>query len=93
MQYTLQNYVRILCNSLYFVFAKYKCYLNDIKEIQTRLKERTRMISQISQVDSEFAFREQVEASKKPFNLECLVVDSGKPIDSYIDKVILYIKN
>ena len=23
LQYTLQNYVRILCNSLYFAFAKY----------------------------------------------------------------------
>ena len=70
-----------------------ECYLNDIKEIQIRLKERTRMISQISRVDSEFAFRERVEASKKPLNLECLVVDSGKPIDSYIEQVILYIKN
>ncbi|MEK5069860.1 AAA family ATPase [Sporosarcina sp. FSL K6-1508] len=76
--------------------VKYKyveCYLNDIKEIQIRLKERTRMISQISQVNSECAFREQVDASKKPFNLECLVIDSGKPIDSYIDKAFLYIKN
>ena len=70
-----------------------ECYLNDFKEIQIRLKERTRIISQISQVDSEFAFREQVEASKKPLNLECLVVDSGKPIDSYIEQVILYIKD
>jgi hypothetical protein len=46
-----------------------ECYLKDIKEIQTRLKERTRMISQISHVDSEFGFREQVEASKKPLTL------------------------
>lgn len=51
------------------------------------------MISQISQVDSEFAFREQVEASKRPFNVECLVVDSGKPLDSYIEQVHLYIKH
>ncbi|KAA0965457.1 ATP-binding protein [Sporosarcina sp. ANT_H38] len=70
-----------------------ECYLNDIKEIQTRLKERTRMISQVSQVNCEIAFQEQVDASKKPINLECLVVDSGKPIDSYIDKVVLYINN
>ena len=70
-----------------------ECYLNDFKEIQKRLKERARTISQISQIDSESAFREQVEASKKPFNLECLVVDSGKPIDSYIEQVILYIKD
>lgn len=49
--------------------AKYKyveCYLNDIKEIQRRLKSRTRMISQIQQVSSEEAFVEWMENSKRP---------------------------
>ncbi len=75
--------------------ADYKyveCYLNDIQEIQNRLKKRTRMISQIQQVSSEEAFVEWVENSKRPPHLECLVVDSGKPLDSYIDEVISYVK-
>jgi predicted kinase len=74
--------------------ASYKyveCYLNEIQEIQNRLKKRTRMISQIQQVASEQAFLEWVDNSKRPSDIQCLRVDSGKPIDSYIDEVILYI--
>lgn len=78
----------------HYVRYKYvEYYLNGFKVIQIRLKERIRIITQISQVDSEFAFREQVEASKNPLTLECLEVNYGKQIDSYIDKVILYIKD
>ena len=51
------------------------------------------MISQIQQVASEKAFEDWVDRSKKPSTIECLVVDSGKPFESYIDEVILYIKN
>lgn len=74
--------------------AKYKyveCYLNDIEEIQKRLKNRTRMSSQIQQVSSEEAFVEWVENSKRPPDLECLRVDSGRPLDSYIVQVMSYI--
>ncbi|WP_318614091.1 AAA family ATPase [Sporosarcina sp. YIM B06819] len=74
--------------------AKYKyveCYLNDLEEIQKRLKNRTRMISQIQQVSSEEAFVEWVDNSKRPPDLECLRVDPGKPLDSYIDQVMSYI--
>ena len=74
--------------------ANYKyveCYLNEIKEIQHRLKNRTPMISQIQQVASEKAFLEWVDNSKKPTNIQCLRVDSGKPIEKYIDEVMLYI--
>jgi len=74
--------------------AKYKyveCYLNDIEEIQKRLKNRTRMISQIQQVSSEEMFVKWVENSKRPPDFECLRVDSGSPLDSYIDRVISYI--
>ena len=74
--------------------AKYKyveCYLNDIEEIQKRLKNRTRMISQIQQVTSEEAFVEWVENSKRPPDFECLRVDSVWPLDSYIDQVMSYI--
>ncbi|MFJ7934717.1 AAA family ATPase [Sporosarcina sp. NPDC096371] len=74
--------------------ANYKyveCYLNDIEEIQKRLKNRTRMISQIHQVASEEAFEKWVGNSKRPLDLECLRVDSGKPLDSYIDEVLSYL--
>ena len=73
--------------------ATYKyveCYLN---EIERRIKNRTPMISQIQQVPSEKAFMEWVNNSKKPSDLQCLRVDSGKPIEKYIDEVMLYIKN
>jgi predicted kinase len=74
--------------------ASYKyveCYLKDSKEIQKRLLNRTRMISQIQQIASEAAFSEWVDRSKRPSDHECLRVDSGKPIASYIDEVISYI--
>ena len=69
-----------------------ECYLKDINEIQSRLKKRRRMISQIHEVASEKAFFEWVDKSKKPSEIECLRVDSGKPIESYIEEVVLYIK-
>lgn len=68
-----------------------ECYLKDMSEIQSRLKKRRRMISQINEVASEKAFFEWVEKSKKPTEFECLRVDSGMPIESYIEEVILYI--
>jgi predicted kinase len=74
--------------------ANYKyveCYLNEMKEIQHRLKNRTPMISQIQHVVSEKAFLEWIENSKKPSDIQCLRVDSGKPIEKYIDEVMLYI--
>ena len=76
--------------------ATYKyveCYLNEINEIERRIKNRTPMISQIQQVPSEKAFMEWVNNSKKPSDLQCLRVDSGKPIEKYIDEVMLYINN
>lgn len=63
--------------------ANYKyveCFLNEMKEIQYRLKNRTAMISQIQQVVSEKVFLEWIENSKKPSDIQCLKVDSGKPI-------------
>lgn len=74
--------------------ANYKyveCYLNDIKEIQHRLKTRTRMPSQIQQVVSEKAFEEWVESSKRPSDFKFLIVHSGEPLDSYLDEVISYL--
>ncbi|MFC6039997.1 AAA family ATPase [Paenisporosarcina macmurdoensis] len=76
----------------YLATYKYvECYLNEIYEIERRIKNRTPMISQIQQVPSEKSFMEWVNKSKKPSDLQCLRVDSGKPIEKYIDEVMLYI--
>ncbi|KEK23760.1 AAA family ATPase [Bacillus gaemokensis] len=74
--------------------VKYKyveCYLNNIEEINNRLKTRERMISQIEKVESEEAFKKWVDASKKPSNFTYFIVDSGEPLENYIDKVMVYI--
>lgn len=74
--------------------ATYKyveCYLNDFHEINNRLKNRERMVSQISEVRSEEAFTHTIENSKTPTNYPCIVVDTGRPLESYIDGVIDYI--
>ena len=57
-----------------------ECYLNEIHEIERRIKNRAPIISQIQQVPSEKVFMEWVNNSKKPSDLQCLRVDSGKPI-------------
>jgi len=60
--------------------AKYKyveCYLDDIHEVNDRLKNRERMVSQIEEIKSEEAFRYTIENSKKPTEYKYLVVDTG----------------
>lgn len=74
--------------------VKYKyveCYLNDIHEINYRLKNRERMISQIREVKSEEIFKYTIENSKKPSEYKCMVIDTGKPLESYINDVMKYI--
>lgn len=74
--------------------AKYKyveCYLNDFKEINDRLKNRKRMISQIEQAPSEEALIETIKRSKKPSETKIHIVDTSRPIESYVDSVIRYI--
>ncbi|RXJ04505.1 ATP-binding protein [Anaerobacillus alkaliphilus] len=74
--------------------VKYKyieCYLNDFNEINSRLKNRESMISQIKEVKSFEGFTYTIENSKKPDNHRCLIVNTGKPLDTYIQDVINYI--
>lgn len=76
--------------------AQYKyieCYLNDRKEINRRLKIRVRMISQIAEIASEAGFNSWINNSKKPERTPYLVVDSGKPLHTYINDVLTYINN
>lgn len=74
--------------------APYKyveCYLDDFDEINLRLKNRESKISQIKEVKSIEGFRFTIENSKKPPQHKCLVVDTSKPLDSYIQEVLDYI--
>lgn len=75
--------------------AKYKyieCYLNDYNEINRRLRERKRMISQIDEAPSEEALINTNEKAKKPSAGKILVIDTSRPMDTYIPSVVEYIK-
>jgi predicted kinase len=76
--------------------VKYKyieCYLDDFKEINDRLKKRERMVSQIAEIKSEAAFKHTLQSSKKPSNYKCITVNTGQPLDNYIQEVLDYINN
>ncbi|MEN1938828.1 AAA family ATPase [Paenibacillus sp. 102] len=73
--------------------VKYKyveCYLNNIEEINNRLRKRKRMISQIRKVESEEVFKKWLDGSKRPSDFTYLIVDSGQPLEDYIDEVMTY---
>lgn len=74
--------------------AKYKyidVILDDINQINTRLKTRERMPSQITEVISRQAFNHAVRNSKKPVGYDFLLVDSSLPLESYLGKVLNYL--
>lgn len=76
----------------YHVKYKYvECYLNDITEIYNRLKKRESMISQIKEIKSEAAFNYTIENSIKPSDYKCMIVNTGQPLESYIQDVVNYI--
>jgi predicted kinase len=75
--------------------VKYKyveCFLDDPSEINSRLKNRERMLSQIKEIPSEEAFTYTIHNSKKPSEYKSLVVDTGQPLDNYIHNVMHYIE-
>lgn len=69
-----------------------ECYLDDRNEINSRLRNRDRMISQIEEITSEEGFQYTIKNSKKPKDLKCLVVDTSQPVESYVGTVLEYIK-
>lgn len=74
--------------------VKYKyveCLLNDYDEINNRLRNREKMISQIEQVPSEEALLNTIKKAQKPANVRIHIVDSSKPIETYIKSVIEYL--
>lgn len=73
--------------------AQYKyieCYLEDYEEINNRLKKRVRMPSQISHAPSEKAFQQTLANSKKP-NHPYLILDTSKPLESYLEVAHQYL--
>lgn len=75
--------------------AKYKyveCYLDDFQEINHRLKQRESLPSQIKEVSSEVIFQSRLRNSKKPMNHPILVIDTKNRLDTYLQKVMDYIK-
>lgn len=72
-------------------FKYVECYLDNMDEINYRLKNRERMISQITEIQSEEGFRKRIADSKRPPDTDYLVVDTSRPVDDYIDEVLQYI--
>lgn len=74
--------------------VKYKyveCYLNDFDEVNFRLKNRKSKLSQIKEVKTMEAFQNTIENSKKSEDDPYFVVDTSKPLDTYIENVMQYI--
>lgn len=75
--------------------AKYKyveCYVDDFQVINHRLKQRESLPSQIKEISSEVVFQSTLRNSKKPLNHPILVIDTKKRLDTYIQKVMDYVK-
>lgn len=70
-----------------------ECLNEDFLSVNDRLKSRSRKISQLKKFESYDKFIKAVNNSKRPPNNNYLIVDSSKPLDSYIKTVIDYIKN
>ncbi|WP_248924595.1 AAA family ATPase [Paenibacillus hamazuiensis] len=81
-----------LCNKYDAIYKYVECYLDDMIEINRRLGERDRMISQIGQIGSEERFKRLIADSKKPADRKCLVVDSSQPPERYMERVLEYIR-
>lgn len=74
--------------------AKYKyveCVVNDMREINNRLRNRARMMTQIGSVDMpEEQWQAVIGRAKKPSHLACMKVDTSRPVEDYIRDVLLY---
>ncbi|STO08312.1 AAA family ATPase [Exiguobacterium aurantiacum] len=68
-----------------------ECLVDDIDEINRRLRERDRKLSQIEHV-SPSDFHQTVANSKKPPNMHTLTIDTNRPLETYIPAVIAYLQ-
>lgn len=74
--------------------AKYKyveCLNKDFSSVNDRLQSRNKKLSQILQFASYDSFIQTVNSSKRPPHNNYLMVDSSKPVDSYLKSVIDYL--
>lgn len=68
-----------------------ECLVDDVDEINRRLHERDRKLSQIRNVSPE-DFHRTVAASKKPPLMHKLTIDTSRPLETYLSDVIVYLQ-
>ncbi|MFN4214241.1 AAA family ATPase [Exiguobacterium sp.] len=68
-----------------------ECIVDDIDEINRRLQERERKISQIESVTPD-DFHRTVANSKKPPFMHTLTIDASRSLEAYLPDVIGYIQ-
>lgn len=91
--YTTMVEKGIALSTKHNVSYKYiECRLDDLEEIDRRLRTRQRLRSQNAQMTDEQAFRQTIEGSKRPADIRCLQVDSTRPFDSYLAEVFAYLQ-
>ncbi|WP_282019518.1 AAA family ATPase [Planomicrobium okeanokoites] len=81
-----------LCEKYNAGYKYVECYLDDMDEINRRLKTRNRMVSQIPEIHSPEAFTYTIANSKKPVGYEILTVNTARPLEAYLLEVIDYLK-
>ncbi|TCI43599.1 ATP-binding protein [Exiguobacterium sp. SH1S4] len=68
-----------------------ECVVDDVDEINRRLSERERKISQIESVSPD-DFHRTVANRKKPDFMHTLTIDANRPIETYLTDVISYVQ-
>lgn len=68
-----------------------ECLVDDIDEINRRLRERNRKLSQIRSVSPE-DFHRTVAGSKKPAHMHTLTIDTNRPLETYFSDTIAYLQ-
>lgn len=81
-----------LCEKYNADYKYVECYLDDMDEINRRLKTRHRMASQIQEILSPEAFTYTIANSKKPVGHDILTVNTAQPLEAYLPEVIEYLK-
>lgn len=68
-----------------------ECLVDDVDEINRRLRERERKLSQIGSVSPENFYR-TVTANKRPAHMHTLTIDTNRPLETYLHDVIAYLQ-
>ncbi|ERG66644.1 AAA family ATPase [Exiguobacterium chiriqhucha] len=73
------------------IYRYVECLVDDVDEINRRLCERDRKLSQIGSVSPE-NFNRTVASSKKPPNMHTLTIDTNRPLETYLPDAIAYLQ-